>query len=180
MHALWAFDKAVQVALEFQRRHADTLVIVVADHETGGLSPTYALRDFSQRSSGYLSADAQNLKMLEGITLSIAGAAERLGPQPSAATLDALVAQHFPGFSLDADLREAILKRQPLERNFTNPLTAALSRMVSRQTGLYWGTSGHTPQPVAVGAIGPGARLFRGFQDNTEFAKHLQRLLGAQ
>ena len=180
MHALWAFDKAVQVALDFQKRHADTLVIVVADHETGGLSPTYALRDFSPRSPGYLSADAQNLKMLDGISLSIARAADRLGPQPSAAALDALVAEHFPGFRLDADLREALLRQQPLERNFTNPRAAALSRMVSRQTGVYWGTSGHTPEPVAVGALGPGARLFHGYQDNADFGRHLHRLLGAR
>ena len=32
--------------------------------------------------------------------------------------------------------------------------------------------------PVAVGAMGPGAELFRGFQDNTDFGKHLHRLIG--
>jgi alkaline phosphatase len=52
-----------------------------------------------------------------------------------------------------------------------------LARMVARQTGYYWGTSGHTSEPVAVGAIGPGAELFRGMQDNTDFGKHLHRLL---
>ena len=51
--------------------------------------------------------------------------------------------------------------------------------MVARQTGYYWGTSGHTPEPVAVGAIGPGAELFRGYQDNTDFGKHLHRLIQA-
>ena len=30
-----AFDDAVKVALEFQRRHPDTLLIVTGDHETG-------------------------------------------------------------------------------------------------------------------------------------------------
>ena len=49
--------------------------------------------------------------------------------------------------------------------------------MVARHTGYYWGTSGHTPEPVAVGAIGPGAEMFRGFQDNADFGKHLHRLI---
>ena len=49
--------------------------------------------------------------------------------------------------------------------------------MVARQTGYYWGTSGHTPEPAVVGAIGPGAELFRGYQDNTDFGKHLHRLI---
>ncbi len=33
-----AFDAAVQVALDYQKHNPDTLVIVTADHETGGLS----------------------------------------------------------------------------------------------------------------------------------------------
>jgi alkaline phosphatase len=104
-----------------------------------------------------------------------------LGKSPNAGELDALVAKHFPGFRLDADLREAILKRTPQERNLVGygPVRAALSRMVSRQTGFYWGTTGHTTEPVAVGALGPGAHLFRGYQDNTDFARHVHALIGA-
>ena len=181
MRALWAFDKAVQAALDFQRRSPDTLIIIAGDHETGGLSPTYALRDLSSTSGkNRFNADIPHLKMLEAINLSIAGMAEQLGARPTAEALDLLVAKHYPGFKLDTDLREAILKRQPLERNFTNPTAGALSRMVSRQTGIYWGTGGHTVEPVAIGAIGPGAALFHGYQDNTDFAKNLRRLLGAQ
>ena len=181
MRALWAFDQAVQVALDFQRRSPDTLVIVAADHETGGLSPTYAQRDLSSMSGkNRFNSDIPRLKMLDGITLSIAGMIEKLGKQPTAEKLDALLVRHYPGFTLDADLREAILKGRPLERNFPNVVASALSRMVSRQTGVYWGTGGHTTEPVAIGAIGPGAVLFHGYQDNTEFAQHLQRLLGGR
>ena len=50
--------------------------------------------------------------------------------------------------------------------------------MVARQTGYYWGTSGHTTEPVVVGAIGPGAELFRGYHDNTDFARILRELFG--
>jgi len=64
-----------------------------------------------------------------------------------------------------------------LERNFGNAVAGALSRMVSRQSGVYWGTAGHTSEPVVIGALGPGAELFRGYQDNTAFAQNLRRLL---
>jgi alkaline phosphatase len=37
-----AFDEAVGVALDFQRRHPDTLIVVAADHETGGMAITGA------------------------------------------------------------------------------------------------------------------------------------------
>ena len=52
-----------------------------------------------------------------------------------------------------------------------------MGRMIARQTGYYWGTSGHTPESVLVGAIGLGADLFRGYQDNSDFGKHLHRLI---
>ncbi|MCX7942149.1 MAG: alkaline phosphatase [Dictyoglomaceae bacterium] len=43
IHDILDFDKAVKVALEFYRkRPSDTLIIVTADHETGGLSLGYA------------------------------------------------------------------------------------------------------------------------------------------
>ncbi len=178
MRALWAFDDAVKVALEFQRRNPDTLVIVTGDHETGGFSPTYALKDLSSQSSSnrFYTGD-EHLRMLERITMSLNMVKDKLGKKPSGELLDPLLAKHFPGFKLDPDLRELILAQRTDERNFSYLPQNTLGRMVARQTGYYWGTAGHTPEPVAVGAIGPGAELFRGYQDNTDFGKHLHRLI---
>ena len=179
MRALWAFDDAVKVALDFQRRNPDTLLIVTGDHETGGFSPTYALKDLSTLSSkNRFYAGEQQFRMLERITMSFGRAKEVLGAKPSPEVLDKLLAKHFPGFQLDPDLRELVLNRRTIERNYAYLPQNVLGRMVARQTGFYWGTSGHTPEPVAVGAIGPGARLFHGYQDNTDFGKHLHRLIG--
>jgi alkaline phosphatase len=178
MRALWAMDDAVKVALEFQRRHPDTLVIVTGDHETGGFSPTYALKNLdSLARRNYLYAGEPELRLLERISISFGKVRHALGKKPSAELLDALIARHFPGFQLDADLRQLILERKTDERNFTYLPQNALGRMVARRTGLYWGTSGHTTEPVAVGAIGPGAERFRGYQDNTDFGKHMHQML---
>lgn len=181
MRALWALDDAVKVALEFRRESPETLVIITGDHETGGFSPTYAQKDLSSLSSTnrFYTGDAQ-LRMLGRISMSFERVREKLGAKPSGEMLDALLAKHFPGFRLDADLREAILQMRLLEPNFTWLPQNFLGRMVARQTGYYWGTSGHTSEPVLVGATGPGSELFRGYQDNTEFGKHLQRLIEAR
>ena len=180
MRALWAFDDAVKVALDFQRDSPDTLVIITGDHETGGFSPTYAQKDLTSMSSTnrFYTGDTQ-LRMLERISMSFNAAIEKLGGNPSAAVLDELLTKNFPGFKLDPDLRELILRQQRLERNYTYAQNV-LGRMVARQTGYYWGTSGHTPEPVLVGAMGPGAELVRGYQDNTDFGKHLQRLINGR
>ena len=179
IHDLWALDDAVQVALDFQKRAPDeTLVIVTGDHETGGLSVSYALRDLkSLSSSNRLTPDDSHLGLLSGIRMSIERAAERLGRKPMPQALDKVLAEGFPGFRLDDDLRSAILEGRPLERNVFYIPHGALARMVSRQTGFYWGTSGHTTEPVLVGALGPGAHLFRGYMDNTDFGKILHKLV---
>jgi alkaline phosphatase len=179
MRDLWAFDEGLRVALEFQRRSPDTLIIVTGDHETGGLSVTYALRDLGDTSSrNRFYAGQAHLALLGGITISFDEALEKLGKTPTNESIDALLAAHFPGFRLDADLREAILKGQLLERNYSYAVRNALGRMVARQTGIYWGTSGHTTEPVVVGALGPGAERFKGYRDNTDFGRVLHGLLG--
>jgi len=179
MRALWAFDEALKIALDFRSKAPnDTLIIVTGDHETGGLSATYALRAPPDKTRLY--TGMAHLQMLERITISFGAAAKALGGKPSPEALDKLIAQHFPGFQLDADLREAIANQTQLDRNFSYATQNALGRMVARQTGFYWGTSGHTTEPVAVGAIGPGAELFKGYQDNTDFGRNLHRLIGGR
>lgn len=176
IRALWAFDDAVAVALEFQKDNPDTLLIVAADHETGGLSATYARSELSGASSLVIVGPKEFERVMR-IDASLDSVAAKLGPRPSPALLEALVARHFPGFTLDADLREAILQQRPLERNFGYTTQTNLARMIARQTGFYWGSSGHTTEPVAVGAMGPGAERFRGYADNAEFGKRLLQLI---
>jgi len=153
------------------------LVIVTGDHETGGLSVTNARTGSHVAGRDRVVPHEPELQMIAGITLSLDAMATRLGDSPSPDTLDRLLTAHFPGFTLDSDLRQAIVLRRALEHNFGEPIQNALGRMISRQTGFYWGTSGHTNQPVAVGALGPGAERFRGYFDNTEFARRLRALL---
>jgi alkaline phosphatase len=88
-----------------------------------------------------------------------------------------MVAEFFPGFRLDPDLKSAILKQEVLDLNFTYPTQSALARMISRRTGFYWGTAGHSAQPVVACAVGPGSERFSGYMDNTGFGKAIHSLL---
>ncbi|HUP94897.1 MAG TPA: alkaline phosphatase [Burkholderiales bacterium] len=181
MRDLWAFDDAVQVALEFRKRNPDTLIIVTGDHETGGLSWSYALIDLSSLSSkNRFYPGADHLERINRIRISLDKAAELIGKKPTAEVLDKVVAEHFPDFKLDSDLRAAILEQKTIERNVTTIPQGLLGRMIARQTGFYWGTTGHTTEPVVVGAMGPGESHFRGYMDNTDFAKALHRLIGGR
>jgi alkaline phosphatase len=172
---VWAFDRAVKVGLAFQERApAETLVIVAGDHETGGLSPTLAPATDGR---GVVVPSPEKLQLLAGITTSFNRAARMLGRTPTEASIDGLVVRYFPGFTLDPELRRAIRHQEWLGSISPAPTQGALARMVAQQTGLYWATAGHTADPVAVGALGPGAELFRGWFDNTDFGRALHRLI---
>lgn len=66
MRDLWAFDDAVKVALDFQKKNPDTLIIVTGDHETGGFSPTYGRKNLGPAGpNNYQNVGLTQLKMIE-------------------------------------------------------------------------------------------------------------------
>lgn len=187
MRDLWAFDDAVKLALEFQKQNPNTLIIITGDHETGGFSPTYGRKNLSPAgSSNYQNIAPSQLKQIERYTMSLNEFSEKYKARLKQGAsndelksyLDGLLREGFPGLTVDQDLREMILTNGQLEPNSNYLPSNILALAIARQTGFYWGTSGHTPTPITVAAIGPGAQLFKGVDDNTAFASKLRLLIG--
>ena len=180
IHDYREFDRAVGLAYDFYRKYPrDTLIIVTSDHETGGLGFTLALKDLtSTKASNQVAATTADLKKLQLLDISLQKAAQILGPHPSADAVDKLMREHFPGFVLAPEFKEAIIKRQPVSRTMFLDLTAnTLGLMVANNTQAYWQTATHTNQPVLVAALGVGAERFRGYYDNADFGKILKNLI---
>jgi alkaline phosphatase len=175
LHDLWAFDRAVQVALAFQARApADTLVVVAGSYETGGFTPTLAP---AADGRSVVVASTAHFQTLARVSMSFNRAAQTLGTAPTEKAIEGLVVKHFPGFTLDHENIHTIRHQEPFEPQFGAATQAALGRMVARQTGFFWASQAHGAAPVVVGALGPGAELFRGWYDNTDFGRALQRLI---
>lgn len=163
-----ALDDAIRVALDFQAANPDTLVIVTADHETGGLR---RMPDTAQYIStlepiacnmGYVNSlidDADVLDVVDrcGITLTDEDTA-RLLEHPADAD---------PGLMSWLDDVEVSTWAQYV-----------LSGVVARNAHVEWTTNGHTSQAVFTYAIGPGAERFAGLLDNTDVAWITADLLG--
>lgn len=179
IHAYREFDRAVGFAYEFYRKHPRaTLILATSDHETGGLGFTLALEEPSSREAKRAAATEQDLKKIASIPISLKKAAEILGPDPTSDSVDRLMEDYFKGFTLAPDLKKMLLSKQMPARNiYTDPIANCLGMMVANNTQAYWGTGGHTNQPVFVAALGVGSEMFRGYQDNTDFAKHIFTLL---
>jgi len=187
MRDLWAFDDAVKVALEFQKKNPDTLVIVTGDHETGGFAPTYGRKNLEPAGkANYLNVNLEQLKQIEAYKISLKEFSDKFEAKAKQVTstaelnayLNSLLQDSFPDLVLDDDLREKILTQGQLGPNSNYLPANILGLAIARQTGFYWASSGHTPTPITVAAIGPGAEVFKGFDDNTAFAVKLRRLIG--
>ena len=186
MRDLWAFDDAVKVALDFQKNNPNTLIVVTGDHETGGFSPTYGRKNLDPAgANNYLNVSLQQLKQIELYKMSLnefsiqfkAKAKQFNSKLELSVYLDKLLTDNFPGLVIEDDLREKILVQGQLGPNSNYLPGNILALAIARQTGFYWGTSGHTPAPITVAAIGPGAEIFKGIDDNTAFAKKLRELI---
>lgn len=189
MRDLWSFDDAVKVALDFQKKNPNTLLIVTGDHETGGFSPTYGRKNLAPAGpSNYQNVTISQLKQIERYTMSLNEFSEKLknkvkhGASGSELNeyLNVLLQQGFPGLVLDDDLRQKILSGGQLEPNSNYLPSNILALAIARQTGFYWGTSGHTPAPITVAAIGPGSQIFKGVDDNTAFAAKVKSLISSK
>ncbi|MCK5738383.1 alkaline phosphatase [bacterium] len=172
-----ALDAAVEAALDYQRQHPEVLIVVTADHETGGLGAGID-------TGYYLAADA-----LEPVTQSI----ESLLYQLKENKADAVsIINNGLGFALTAD-ENHLLYKHPLTANVANlsefsqmPSLKnyvfgwahyALSQIESHRARFGWTSYAHTGVPVITYAQGPGETEFTGAIDNTDLAKKLAKLL---
>jgi alkaline phosphatase len=169
------FDAAVGVALSYQKTHPGVLVIVTADHETGGLTPIEGTE---------FSIDPQSL---EPIKKSLDLVANKIKKDPERHD-DILKAAGLDLTENEAELfrnnqTKAVEENPSGNGSTANPKYAksatldALSMITSARAKVNWTTFGHTEQPVMTKAVGPGAELFFGNYDNTDIAKKIAEIL---
>ncbi len=197
-----ALDTAVQEALEFARKHPEqTLIVVTADHETGGLSLGWA-------GTGYSS----NFEILENQKISFQKFSDEVIPQfqkkcgdkCTFESFQPIISKYF-GFKFSGDAEDDPLVladyeikqlKKAYKKSFTAkfswskdygdvllyggypPLAIALTRCMNNKAGLAWTSFKHTGIPVATSAMGVGAESFNGFYDNTEAAKKIMAVMG--
>lgn len=149
------FIAAIDVALEFAEEHGDTLVVITADHETGGLS---IARD------GFYDWDPVPMR---GMKLTPQGITQQF-MRDEEASLAALL-QAAVEFDLTPLERQAL---DLVERDEAE-VYEALTTIMNERTLTGWTSNGHTGVDVPLYATGPGSERFRGVIQNEELGKLL-------
>ncbi|WP_022834732.1 alkaline phosphatase [Salisaeta longa] len=160
-----AFYDAVQVALDAARAQGNTLVVVVSDHATGGLSLAREV-DGESEYHWYPKKLAQ-VQASHGAMY----AAAKEAREP------AKVVQKMLGFSnLTDEERKHIAEAATIGDVYT--FGGVITDIVGRRVRTGWTTHGHTARDVNLYAFGPGRAHFIGHHDNTYVGDTLARLMG--
>lgn len=183
MAAFEEFERGVRQAYAFYLKHPhETLLIVTSDHDTGTPSLTYAQRSLAHTASAdRVYPKAEHLAVARIARGSVSRASEMLGARPTAADLQRVMAQIYPGLEMHERYQQSILRNEMINPALARRIRqGAFGLMLGQYTFVYWGTTGHSAMPVPVAALGVGAHRFRGYMDNTQFARILFDLLGSR
>ncbi len=181
------FDDAVGVAMDFAAKHPnETLIVVTADHETGGMtlgcngvSTVYADLLANQKASvGELGNlikkfgkdnDVTQFKQIESLITEKSGLRFTADKKWEKGTL-ILSAEE------EDDLEKVFKKSlEKEELAHGSALGKAVIRCLNAKAGVGWTCSGHTALPVSTTACGVEANRFSNSMDNTDIAKRLKQ-----
>lgn len=153
-------EQTIKLLKKYVDLHPDTLVILTADHSTGGL--TIGANGDYRWSPEFI----QNMKV------SVSTIAEKLVEQEDMA----LYVENMFGFALNADEKN-IISGMSTEMK-AGERYGILKSIIDKRTNTGWTTSGHTGVDVEVYAFGPGSQAFAGNLNNTDIAKRIFEFLG--
>lgn len=162
------FDAAVAVAYEFYKKHKDeTLIIVTADHETGGLV------------LGYRGDYTLNLKALSSQKVSVERMIEILQAEKETTweRLEQLVKENI---GVGIRNKKANGEKVTVDYDLAREIAYNAVYDLNRSAALSWASGNHSGTFVPLFAIGKGADMFNGVIDNTDIPKIIRQLKGVK
>ena len=163
------FDEAVRVALDFARTHPDVLIVVTADHETGGL--TRIEPPPARLSPGDLLRQTTDGPAIFATLSPIAQVKAPFNDVEKALDL------YFGENAFSA--REKELLRRSWEKDYDGlSFCMEVARLFAAHAGyVFTAGNAHTGADVPVFAYGAGARAFEGVYDNTSIFDRFKSLI---
>ena len=195
-----ALADAVQVAIDFAKKHpSETLILVTGDHETGGLTIGFAGTDYdtylnllknqkisyAKFDSDYVAAYKENKTSFEDVMKDV----EKLfGLKTQGKEGDKLVLTDYELSQLKAAYEKSVSGTAASEYEQEEyvlygtyePLSVTLTHIINNKSGVSFTSYSHTGLPVAVLAQGVNAQVFNGYYDNTDIFNKLADMLAVK
>ena len=164
-----AFDEAVKKAYDFYENHPDeTLIIVTADHESGGLTVGYAQTAYStylsklkeQKLSFYEFEDKYITRYKnkeEAFEVVIEDIEEIYGTNFNEDETQALMDAYFRTLEVGAFSHSKMNNQEYELYGRYDPLTVTISHIMNHKAGLDYTTYSHTGVQVPIYSVGAGS-----------------------
>ncbi len=170
-----AFDAAVQKAVDFYNENPkDTLIVVVGDHETGGMGMGFGNNYFL------------TLEQIKNTQESIEDKLQGVYSGDRKAFYNH-IAKQFNLNDITADEKKVVeramdtvdSKDPEAKVNYGgyDPVAIAVAHITSKRAGIYWTSYAHTATQIPLSAMGVQAEKLGGFKDNTEVAQALANIM---
>lgn len=199
-----AFNDSVKEALKFYDKHPDeTLIVVTADHETGGLTLGFAGTGYSNfydklkaqkvsyvtlenKVTEYAKSHKTNAKfedLMSYITKNF-GLTTAKGKSLSLTDYELTKLKNAFNKSMklknakDADaFIESYKEEEKLLYGTYDPLSVTVTHILNQKSGIAWTSYSHTGIPIPTFAKGVGEESFNGYYDNTDIFKKLNSVI---
>lgn len=184
-----AFDNAIARALEFYADHPfETLIVITADHETGGLSVGTNTTRYNARTQYFVPQ-----KMSKDVFSDYCDNIAKTEKKPTWEEMKQTLADNFGFFTIvpvkedkEKELQEAFTdtfingntRRQETLYSDFNPFAVDVFMLLNEAAGAGWTTLHHSGNFVPLFAIGVGSEQFKGHNDNTDIPKKILRAAG--
>ena len=186
LHEMLEFDRAIGVVMSFAEANPETLIVLTADHDTGGLAIAYSnyqppaplklpsgetwKTKYNFAEKGIFEKMAKQRKSFQKMVMDSKGNPADLKRQ----------VEENSAFSLTEDQAAYVLAKDPktgypATTDYSefyvygnNTPMAMMGRLFGKETNTAWAVGTHTHTPVMVIANGPSAEKFRGLLDNVD------------
>ena len=192
LHELVEFDRAIGLVMAFAEQNPDTLIIVTADHDTGGLGIAYnnvqppapvKLSTGETWRTKYNFAEKVIFEKMAKQKKSFQKMAIDSKGNPAALKREV---EENTAFTITEEQAAALMAKDAKPREYSefysegagNP-SPLMGRLFGKEMNTAWAVGTHTHTPVMIFANGPLAEKFRGLIDNVEVPQIIAKGWGA-
>ena len=168
-----AFDEAVKVVYDFQKNNSDTLLVITADHETGGL----VVLPYGQTGDEYLGIHLEAIARIRG---SHEKRNKELGKDPTPEKIREVTKKYYEIDLKDEEvkaIKENALKKLD-SRHFHYDMDGSIAFVLRLYHRIGWATDSHSATPLFFWGIGPGSEKIKGWRHNTEVFSIMKEAYG--
>lgn len=182
MHEMLNFDENLAFLYKYAYKNPDTLLIVMADHDTAGFGFEY---NKNMSAKEVIAMDGKKIKM-GNVNFASYENLDRLFRQKTTFDNFKKEFESFPQEQQDLanftalfnNVFAVFLSKSDLAQAFVTKDYAQLKQILDKERNIVWASTNHLSTPINVFAFGPGSELFRGVYHSTEIAGKIEKVLG--